>query len=52
MGTAKLSIKTLKQQNGNHTISIIGEDQKSIGDLFFKYEIKEVNAPVDRKLPS
>jgi hypothetical protein len=44
MGTAKLNIPSLKS-SGNHSITIIGEDGKSIGDLFFKYHFEEPKIP-------
>jgi hypothetical protein len=44
MGTAKLNLASLKS-SGNHSITIIGEDGKSIGDVFFKYYIEEPKIP-------
>lgn len=39
MGTAKLMIASLKS-SGNHSITILDKDRKSIGDVFFKYQIE------------
>jgi hypothetical protein len=38
MGKAKLNIDTLKA-SGNHSVTITEEDGKSIGDVFFSYQI-------------
>ena len=36
MGTAKFTLKSLKE-SGTYKISIMGTDNKSIGDVSFKY---------------
>jgi hypothetical protein len=46
MGTAKLNLASLKS-SGNHSITMIGKDGKSIGDVFFKYQIEEPKVPAN-----